>query len=93
MLSSLFNWWEPYSTLRMVHVSNDPVELKDRETGNVFFKTDAFEYNYGQIFLGNRFWFTPKFYLSLEFSSIFALSSNLTIGGNSIVTGGLGFRF
>ncbi len=33
MASYLSGKWEPYGTLRVVHVKNDPVEFRDKDTG------------------------------------------------------------
>ncbi|UOF02645.1 hypothetical protein [Bdellovibrio reynosensis] len=93
LVSGVYNWFEPYGAVRYAHVNTDPFELKDKDTGNVFFETDEYEYNYAQVFLGSRFWFSPKWYLGLEFSAVKPISSKLNIGGTSLLTVGLGVRF
>lgn len=91
--SYLAGSWEPYGALRAVHVKNDPLEFRDQDTGQVDFTVDKIEYDYGQLTLGTRYWFTPHFLLSLEASSLFAFSSGLGIGSNVLIGGALGYRF
>ena len=85
--------WEPYGTLRVVHVKNDPMEFKDTNTGQVAFTIPGSQYDYGQFILGTRYWMTPHWLFSLEASSLFAISSGLGIGSNLLVGGSFGYRF
>lgn len=81
--------WEPYTTLRVVHVENDDLEFEDSETGQVSLTIPGSEYDYGQFILGVRYWFAPHWLFSLEASTLFA-SSVLDV---TLVSGSLGYRF
>ncbi|MBK7844059.1 MAG: hypothetical protein IPJ71_10245 [Bdellovibrionales bacterium] len=91
--SYLAGSWEPYSTIRVVHVTNDPVELSEKDTGKILFAVSKSEYVYGQVFLGTRYWFNPRWLLSLEGSSLFSLSSGFEIENNLILGAALGYRY
>jgi hypothetical protein len=91
--SYLVNSFEPYSTLRIVHVKNDPVELKGQSSGQLVLAIDKTEYNYGQIILGSRFWFTPQWFLSLEASYFLAITSGVKIGDSALINAATGFKF
>ncbi len=91
--SYLAGSWEPYTTMRIVHVTNDPLELSEKDTGKILFTVSKSEYNYGQFILGTRYWFNPHWTLSLEGSSLFSLSSGFAIESNLILGAGLGYRF
>lgn len=91
--SYLVDSWEPYGTLRFVHVNNDPVEFKDEDTGQADFTIPGSQYQYGQFILGTRYWFNPHWLLSLEASSLFALTSGLKFGGNVLIGAAFGYRF
>lgn len=93
MLSYAVQRFEPYGTLRVVHVKTNPVEFKDKDTGYVHFTVDRFEYEYGQVFLGTRYWFNEQWMLSVEASSLFALTTGLGIGNNILLSGAVGCRF
>ena len=41
--------WEPYMTLRAVHVKTDPVDFADENTGSLDFTIQKEQYNYGQF--------------------------------------------
>jgi hypothetical protein len=85
--------WEPYGTVRFVHVKNDPLEFKNQDTGLANFTIDSIEYDYGQFILGTRYWFTKHWLLSLETSSLFTISSGFN-SANSIFAGAsFGYRF
>lgn len=85
--------WEPYGTLRVVHVKNDPLEFRDKNTGEVDVTVPGSKYNYGQFILGTRYWFTPHWLFSLEASSLFAMTSGLKFGNDVFVGGAFGYRF
>jgi hypothetical protein len=91
--SYLAGSWEPYGTLRLVHVKNDPQEFKDKDTGSVEFRIDKTEYEYGQFILGTRYWFSPHWLLSLEATSFFTVSSGVHIGNGVLAGFALGYRF
>lgn len=93
MTSYLSGAWEPYFTFRAVHVTTDPTDFKDANTGEVAFTVNKSEYNYGQIILGNRYWFSKEWNLSVEISTLTSLSSGLTIGSGALVGAALGYRF
>ncbi|MBX3040395.1 MAG: hypothetical protein KF789_06770 [Bdellovibrionaceae bacterium] len=93
MASYLSGSWEPYGTLRFVHVKNDPVDFKDKDTGQIEFTVPKSQYDYGQVILGNRYWFSSHWLLSLEVSSPYAISSGLKIGNDILTSGALGYRF
>jgi hypothetical protein len=90
--SYLFKQFEPYGTFRYVHVKNDPIEFKDKDTGTVDFTADFPDYDYGQAILGFRFWFDKHWLASLEASSLFAFHG-LTIGEGVLVGGAFGYHF
>lgn len=60
--------WEPYLNFQYVKVTIDEQDVKDSRTGDVFATTPKFDFNYTQAFIGTKYWFTPHFALSLEFS-------------------------
>lgn len=91
--SYLFKAFEPYATLRLVHVKNDPLEFKDQNTGEVDFTVDLPDYNYGQGIIGTRYWIDPHWLLSLEAGSVFSLTSGLSIGQAIFINGAFGYRF
>jgi hypothetical protein len=91
--SYLVGSWEPYGTLRAVHVTNDPLEFKDKDTGHVDFTVDKSEYDYGQFILGTRFWMTPHWLLSLEASTLFPISSGFRMGSTLLAGASFGYRF
>lgn len=93
MTSYLTGSWEPYGTLRLVHVKNDPLEFKDKDTGQVVFTIDRSEYEYGQVILGTRYWFNPHWLLSFEGASFFSSSAGFSVGKNSIIGAAFGYRF
>lgn len=84
--------WEPYGTLRIAHVKNDPWELKNKDTGKIEYTIPDSEYDYGQVILGTRYWFTPNWLFSVEASSLFA-SSVLKVSNGVLAGGSLGYRF
>ncbi len=88
--------WEPYGTLRIVHVKTDPVELEDESNGDHFFHfetIDSVSFTYGQLILGARYWTQPQYFLSGEISTLAAFDSDVTIGNGFILSGALGRRF
>lgn len=85
--------WEPYTTLRMVHVKLDPVEFKDKDTGGVNFTVDVGSYNYGQFMMGSRYWFNQNWLLSVELSTLFVMTSGVKISDSLLVGGAFGYRF
>ncbi len=91
--SYLSGAWEPYGTIRLVHVKNDPLEFRDQDTGHVDFVVDLPDYNYGQAMLGSRFWFDKHWLMSIEVSSLFAMTSGLKIGDGFLVGAALGYHF
>jgi hypothetical protein len=93
MASYLQGWWEPYFTLRIVHVHNDPTEFKDKETHDVDFTISAFDYNYGQAFLGSRFWFNKNWSLSVEVSDLFAFGHGVAFGKGVLAGAAFGYRY
>lgn len=85
--------WEPYSTLRIVHVKNDPIEFQDEDTGNIDFVVSKSEYDYGQFILGTRHWFSHQWFISLEASTISAISSGLDVEKNLLAGAAIGYHF
>ncbi|CAN5670800.1 hypothetical protein BH10BDE1_BH10BDE1_16350 [soil metagenome] len=93
ILSYLSGWFEPYGTMRVVHVNTDPVEARNENTGEVAFTINRSEYNYGQLILGSRFWLSPHVLLSIEVSSLSSLSSGFDLSNPVIAGAALGYRF
>jgi hypothetical protein len=93
--SYLIGSWEPYGTLRLVHVRNDSWDsnVDDDDSGLLNFTIPSIQYNYGQIFLGTRYWITPHWLFSLEASSFFSMSSGLEFDNSVLVGGSFGYRF
>lgn len=85
--------WEPYGTLRIVHVKNDPLEFKNTDTGQVSLFIDRSEYQYGQFILGARYWLDDHWLISLEASSLFKVSSGFESGQTVFIGASLGYRF
>lgn len=93
LASHLADWFEPYGTLRIVHVTTDPVEFKSQTTGVVNFRIQSANYDYGQFMLGSRFWLSKTWMLSVEASTLFPVSAGLGFGSNLIIGAAAGFRF
>lgn len=93
MTSYLAGRWEPYGSVRIVHVKTDPIELRDKDTEQVDIVVDRLSYNYGQVFLGSRFWINETWYLSGEISSLFAVSSGVHFGDGLLWGAAAGARF
>lgn len=91
--SYLAGAFEPYGSLRLVHVKTDPIEFKDKDTGDVTVVVDRASYDYGQAFLGSRVWFNKKVYLSIEASKLFAVTKGVKFGDGVLVGAALGARF
>ncbi len=85
--------WEPYGTVRLVQSKTDPIEFKDKNTGQVDFTIEKSEFSYGQFILGNRFWFSPHWLLSVEASTLFPVSSGFGSSRNWFASLALGYRF
>jgi hypothetical protein len=85
--------WEPYGAFRYVYVKIDPVDFKDKDTGDVEFSTPSSSYNYGQAFLGTRFWIDPHWYLSGEVSSLMSFTKGLKFGKSVILGLAVGYNF
>ncbi len=91
--SYLVGSWEPYGTIRLVHVTTDPLELKDTDTGQINFVVASSEYNYGQFMIGTRYWLNQNWLLSVEASSLFTDSSDFDISKGIIAGAALGYRY
>lgn len=85
--SYLFRWFEPYSGVRMVHVHTDATDIN---SGSINLQIPAYDYNYGQAFLGSRFWLSRTAYLTLEFSDLFAVTSGVKFGEYFLINAGIG---
>jgi hypothetical protein len=92
LASYLAKSWEPYSMLRLVQVHMDSSDWKNA-IGNVDIHVDSTQYSYGQVFIGTRYWFTPKFFVSLEATNIFSISAGLSSSNNFLGGATLGYRF
>src|SRR5690606_7256079 len=79
MASYLTGPWEPYTTLRVVRVKTDPVEFGKEDTGEVDFVIDSYRFTYGQYVLGVRYWITPNWMVSAEGTTLFTMSSDLSL--------------
>jgi len=84
---------EPYGTLRLVHVKNDPLEFRDKNTGQVDLVISRSEYDYAQFIFGTRYWHSPKNYFSLEAGTFSSISSGLRIGSGLLFSVAAGGRF
>jgi hypothetical protein len=91
--SYLVHKWEPYGTLRLVHVKTDPVDVKDNSETTPLFTISSVQYNYGQIILGTRYWFTEHWLLSAEASTLVALGPGLDFGTGLLLGAAFGYRF
>jgi len=60
--------WEPFANIQYTKVTIDQQDVKDANTGDVFATTPKFDFNYTQAFVGMKYWFNPRFALSLEVS-------------------------
>lgn len=85
--------WEPYGTVRLVHVKNDPLEIEYENTGIVDLTIGLREYNYGQFMLGTRYWFGPHWLLSLEASALRSFTSGVDFNDTIVVGAAFGYRF
>ena len=75
--------WEPFLNLQYNSVQIDSQEVKDANTGDVFATTPTVDYNYTQAFLGMKYWFSPRFAISIE-ASDFISSNDVEIKGNIV---------
>lgn len=85
--------WEPYGMVRVVHVELDPVELRDQNTGGWSFTIPGTSFDYGQFTGGTRFWFNENWLMSLEASSLFAITSGFKTNNNFFVGAAFGYRW
>ncbi len=90
--SYFFEKWEPYTGLRLVHAKNDDREIKSSNSA-LDFTIEETQYNYGQITLGTKFWFSKSWVLSAEASSIFSKSSGFLVNSNVFAGLALGYKF
>lgn len=93
LFSYLVKKFEPYGTIRLVHVKTDPVEFRDEDTGHVDFTVRSYKYDYGQGILGARIWFNKNWFLSLEASTLFTVSDDVEIADGVLLGAALGARF
>lgn len=90
--SYLKNAFEPYSGVRIVHVKNNSNDIKN-SNGGIVFTYDGNEFEYGQIFIGIKYWISNKFHISIEGSSISSLSGTFKSNRVNLGSIGLGYRF
>ncbi len=93
MASYLNKAWEPYGTVRFVHIVTDPMEFKDENTGDVDFTVSSTRYNYGQFMLGTRYHFNNRWMASAELSSLFGLSHGVSISSGVLLGVSMGYKF
>ena len=97
MLGYLKKPWEPYGTLRIVRVKTDPVEFEseshDSNNYFAFNRVESFEFTYGQIIFGSRYWTQPKWFLSGEISTLLVFDSSVQVSTGYILSGAMGHRF
>ncbi len=84
--SYLSNDWEPYMALRVGRVHQNTRSLDFYDTRITF---DQYDYTYKEAILGVRYWFTPKWFVSLEANRYFfpgatTSETQRTYGGASI---------
>lgn len=91
--SYLTGSWEPYGTVRVVHVKLDPVEFRSKDTGQISFTIDRAEYDYGQLIVGTRYWLSDHWLFSIEASSLFSISSGFRAGNGVFGGASFGYRF
>lgn len=84
---------EPYTTLRLVRVKNDPLEFKNKDTGAVNFTIGSSQYEYGQFILGTRIWLSQNWMMSLEASNIFAIGTGFSTNLPVLYGVAFGYRF
>lgn len=85
--------WEPYGTIRVVHITTDPMEFRNTDTGALSFTVDRSQYNYGQFFLGTRYWFNHNWLMSAEASWLFSITPGIVFSGAPLLSVNLGYRF
>lgn len=93
MTSYLTGWWEPYSNLRLVHVTIDPIDFGHKDNSVFDFTIPRTEYSYGQFFLGSRFWIHEHWTISVEASTLFGITSGIKYGHNVLAGVAVGYRF
>jgi hypothetical protein len=93
MGSYLSGSWEPYSTLRIVHIKTDPTEFRSKDTNGLSFTVNSFDYDYGQFFLGTRYWISEHWIFSIEASTLFSITSGLKVGSNIMGGAAFGYHF
>lgn len=92
IFSYLTNKFEPYFSTRIVQVTNDPIEFRDKNTGELNFDIKESKYKYGQLIAGSRYWINPKLSLSFEASSIFVLQNTFGIDQHLLLSAALAYR-
>jgi hypothetical protein len=84
---------EPYGVFRFVQVNADPLEFKSTDTGKTSFTIPGSSFNYSQFMLGNRFWISEHWILSIEIAKLFSFQSDVSTNGAALIGGALGYRF
>lgn len=93
ILSYFVDSWEPYGALRIVDVKSDKKKFTDQDTGQITFEIDSAQFQYGQGILGTRYWVNPHWLFSLEFSTLFGITSGFKADQQLIGSAGFGYRF
>jgi hypothetical protein len=84
--------WEPYGLIRIVHVDQDSTDVLNSD-GSTFFITSSYSWNYGQVFLGTRYWLGTNWMLLVEASTLFTVDSTTTIANSGMVGAAIGYRY
>ncbi|MDX9732159.1 MAG: hypothetical protein RBT63_10345 [Bdellovibrionales bacterium] len=92
IVSHLADKWEPYGSLRVVHVTWDPLEFH-RKNGELLFVTPSDRFRYGQAILGTRYWTNQKTYLMFEASTLLGFESGVRWDSGMFLSAGVGGRF
>jgi hypothetical protein len=91
--SYLTGSFEPYGALRVVHVNIDSQDFKSDVSDQTIFTTPSTSFNYEELIVGSRIWFTPHWLLSLEAGTVFAVGSGVSFDNNFLIGAAFGYHF
>jgi hypothetical protein len=83
---------EPYGAVRVIMALNDPAEFRTTNDGKTPFLIPKTEYLYSQFIIGNRFWLSESWILSVEASKLLSITQNVSVGNAYTIGAALGYR-
>ena len=92
LISRRLESFEPYLTLRITHVNVDQLQFRDENNKTVIARIDRAQFNYGQAFLGSRYWINSSWSLAAEVSHIVGLGA-VQLEDTWLGSAAFGYRF